>query len=89
MNIAYDDIFTRNTGEGTFERDRASRIYKILLCGMQPFSIADVTEAVNLNEDNSPEYDIINEDCVRLLVQDFIIETERETLEFAHVSVRD
>ena len=56
---------------------------------MQPFSIADVTEAVNLNEDNSPEYDIINEDCVRLLVQDFIIETERETLEFAHVSVRD
>ena len=89
LNIAYDDIFKRNTGEGTFERDRASKIYKILLCGMQPFSIAAVTEAVNFNEDNSPEYEIIDQDCTRLLVQDFIVETERGTLEFAHVSVKD
>jgi ankyrin repeat protein len=89
LNIAYDDIFRRNTAEGTLEHDHASRIYKMLLCCMKPFSIAAVTAAVAFNEDNSPGYESIDHAYVRQLTQDFIVETERGTLEFAHVSVKD
>jgi ankyrin repeat protein len=89
LNIAYDDIFKRNTADGTLEHYHASKIYKMLLCCKQPFSIAAITTAVAFNEDNSPGYESIDHAYVRQLTQDFIVETERGTLEFAHVSVKD
>jgi ankyrin repeat protein len=89
LNIAYNDIFERNATKDTLEYYHASKIYKMLLCYKQPLSTATVTTAVAFNEDNSPGHESIDHVYIRRLTQDFIIETERGTLEFAHVSVKD
>ncbi len=51
--------------------------------------MAAVITAVAFNEDNSSEYESIDHAYIRQLTQDFIVETKRGTLEFAHVSVKD
>ncbi|KAF8857268.1 ankyrin [Acephala macrosclerotiorum] len=89
LNIAYDDIFKRNTAEGTLEDYHANKIYRMLLCGKEPFSMAAITTAVAFNEDNSSGYESIDHAYIRQLTRDFIVETKRGTLEFAHVSVKD
>jgi ankyrin repeat protein len=89
LNIAYDKIFERNTAKSTLEHCHASKIYKMLLCGKQPFSMAVVTTAVAFNEKNSRGDKSINLAYIRQLTRDFIVETEWGMLEFAHVSVKD
>jgi hypothetical protein len=89
LNIAYDNIFKRNTAEGTLEHYHASKIYKMLLYSMRSLSMAAVTTAVAFNEDNRAPYESIDDAYIRQLTQDFIVETESGALEFAHVSVKD
>jgi hypothetical protein len=89
LKTAYDEIFKRNTTDDTIEHRHARKIYKILLCCKDPFSMAAVTAAVAFNEDNGSRDESIDHAYIRQLTQDFIVETERGMLEFAHVSVKD
>jgi ankyrin repeat protein len=89
LNLAYDEIFKRNTNEKSIERRHASKIYKMLICGNELFSIDTVTTAVAFNEEDNRKDKHTNPAYIRRLTQDFIIETESGTLAFAHVSVKD
>jgi hypothetical protein len=88
LNEAYNDIFNRNTADDELEREHASKIYKMLLCCQESLSMDIITKALAFNEDGSVDREV-NPVYIRQLTQDFIIETKQETLEFAHVSVRD
>ncbi|KAK0124782.1 hypothetical protein ONS96_008663 [Cadophora gregata f. sp. sojae] len=87
LNLAYKDIFERNTAPGSAEYKYATSIYRILLCSFMPLSIAMIIEAVaalGIDTHN------VDDTCFRRLTADFVVENASSgKLEFAHVSVKD
>ncbi|XWX01232.1 hypothetical protein V2A60_009258 [Cordyceps javanica] len=82
---AYNEIFRRNVGKDDNQRLCASIVYKFVLCGLEPLSLAVVTTAVSFRMRDSS----INDTAIYLLTRDFIVETAEGQLAFAHVSVKD
>ncbi|KAJ5678666.1 Ankyrin repeat-containing protein [Penicillium macrosclerotiorum] len=89
LSIAYNDIFERNTSENDLERIHASKIYKIVLCSICPLSITTIVVAVAFRENGVVTDKTVDAQYIRELTRDFLVETRDETLEFAHVSVKD
>ena len=86
LYATYDDLFERNTRDGGLDRDKAIKIYKMLLCcnvSLSPFALS---QALALN-DIKPWYQSISDsEIIIQLTRDFPYVTRSDKLDFAHKS---
>ena len=88
LYATYDDVFNRNTREGSFDRDASVKIFRILICcegSLSPYALSQA-----LGWSDGKQYESLSQiKKVQQLTRDFAYSTRFGVLKFAHSSAID
>lgn len=88
LYATYDSVFERNTRIDTLDRTYASKIFRLLLCSVEPLRLACIGEAF-ASDDGNPNKENLSDAKVFRFTRDFTYVTLSGHVKFAHVSAID